>query len=413
MEKFRPIQTAACSLYRALGNACNMHENHKVQLSLQPCINTASTQVKFSAAFSTPSTGSLRQKRHIVQITVESLLSQTATSSREGQCSSEELILSRKRQRPTDQAQPVVRARNNVQSEIAPKEIIQTSNSIPHNSLPNICVQRNFCSVIQRHLEQQVMGFNACIGLLEDKGTYKHLVYVEHLPNGACTPTSLSELMTWSKKNFEKSLGLFERIQLAKHLATAVLYFHATPWLDEAWRSKDVHLFQNANRPPQYPQLPLPYISTLVRGQTFPGGFKGSSSGDHYIIRNRTLFSLGVIFLELAFEAPLKSLQNPTDLQQGESEVLTEYFTALRLSKRISSRVCKSYQEVVEKCLQCDFGCGNDFNNISLQEAFYRSVIGELDRLERLFEELQLDDRKLSTDRAEAVVPVPIYDGRI
>jgi hypothetical protein len=397
---FRTIQRAACSLYDAFGNACNTHIAHDVRLSLQPCLNSTSTQVQFSVAFNAPVTSKSRSKCHNVWINIESIIKHTAAHGDKACGPSTEIRVSHKRQYSSDEHEALGKARKHVEFESLPPQISPTYSSVP-DSLPNLCLQRNFCSVIQEYLQQQAPACRACIGLLEEGRMCRHLVYIEHSTNSIGSSTSLSKLISRPEGDFEKRLSLHERIRIAKYLATAVLYYHSIPWLNESWRSDDVHFFHDEGSPRYLQEITrpaLPYMNASVRGRNSPGLSKSSSSDDHYIIRNRILFSLGVIFLELAFEAPLKNLQHPTDLSPGETELLTQYVTAMRLSKRTSSRVCKSYQEVVEKCLQCDFGCGNDFNSTTLQEAFYRSVIGELGRLEKLFEDLQLDDRKLSAE---------------
>jgi hypothetical protein len=48
------------------------------------------------------------------------------------------------------------------------------------------------------------------------------------------------------------------------------------------------------------------------------------------------------------------------------------------------------YAKIVRRCLGCDFGEDTDLNAQSLQAAFYRDVVCELERLERAFAMLQL-----------------------
>jgi hypothetical protein len=70
----------------------------------------------------------------------------------------------------------------------------------------------------------------------------------------------------------------------------------------------------------------------------------------------------------------------------------TEYYTADRVRLSASNLLGTKYAEVARKCVQCDFGCGSDLNNVALQESFYWEVVCELEELERKLKELNLDN---------------------
>ncbi|KAH7351164.1 hypothetical protein BKA65DRAFT_499904 [Rhexocercosporidium sp. MPI-PUGE-AT-0058] len=109
------------------------------------------------------------------------------------------------------------------------------------------------------------------------------------------------------------------------------------------------------------------------------------------MIRNPYLFSLGVVLIELAFQAPLRSLYKTQDLINGQANELSDYFVASRLSKTISSSLGPMYGKVVRKCLGCDFGQGtSDLCDEKLQAAVCQDVVCELERLEQGFAMLQL-----------------------
>ena len=96
------------------------------------------------------------------------------------------------------------------------------------------------------------------------------------------------------------------------------------------------------------------------------------------------------MLLEIAYSAPLQSLQQPNDLVNGAESDFTEFFTAKRLSDSIGREMGSSYSKIVKKLLQCDFGCGDDLNEPALQAGYYNEVVCELDRLEQGFRKLQL-----------------------
>ncbi|KAF9893473.1 hypothetical protein FE257_010785 [Aspergillus nanangensis] len=238
----------------------------------------------------------------------------------------------------------------------------------PIGAIPKLYLQRSLCTILKR--SQYPQEHNGCIGLLGDNKICKHLAYMSNQTNNTIMPASLSQLIAISRTDTTIAMGLYERVRLAKHLATAVLYYHATPWLSKAWRSDDVHFFDDPNSWLQRPQDALPYISVSVRAcsSTIQSGSLQSSEYDHFI-RNPVLFGLGVMLLELAYQAPLSTLQEPVDLQKGETHGFADYFTAHRL-------VDHSY-----RMPSAPGGIPS-----------YHHVILGLDSLEKIFQELQLNE---------------------
>ena len=196
-------------------------------------------------------------------------------------------------------------------------------------------------------------------------------------------------LSTLRSKKGSRDFLQYERLCLAKSLAHAVLQYYATPWLKIAWRSQDILFFRTRSNLISGPNLSDPHLNVKVIG-----AYGHSADGTQALCSlapNPTLFGLGVILLEIAYSAPLKSLQKPCDLENGIESRFTEFFTAKRLVSSIGREMGSSYGTIVKKLLQCGFGCGDDFNNRDLQAGYYRDVICELDRLEQGFRQLQID----------------------
>lgn len=101
---------------------------------------------------------------------------------------------------------------------------------------------------------------------------------------------------------------------------------------------------------------------------------------------------MGVILLELAYQAPLANLRTKEDLRNRETHADMDFQTARRLSQGIITDFGSSYAKVVRQCLNCDFGQGTaDLRDPDLQAVFYSDVICKLDNLQKNFEQLQLD----------------------
>jgi hypothetical protein len=117
--------------------------------------------------------------------------------------------------------------------------------------LPNLCKQGNLCTTIRaslckvdtRHLSTRT---KKCIRILERTGAYRQLVYPSMRDQASMvqTPMSLKEFIASTSTNYPAAgLSLYEKIRLARKLATAVLQYNSTLWLKESWRSQDIYFF--------------------------------------------------------------------------------------------------------------------------------------------------------------------------
>lgn len=107
------------------------------------------------------------------------------------------------------------------------------------------------------------------------------------------------------------------------------------------------------------------------------------------------LYGLGVILLELAFEAPIQALLVPFALRRQHTTTprfpeLTEYHKVKSLSLGTPSTLGPQFSKIIRKCLDCDFARGTDLKDPALQEEVYREVVCELKSLEDSFRELQI-----------------------
>jgi hypothetical protein len=388
IEKFRLVQTASALLYNALGTACTKHTEHAAHLCLQPSLTEGcNSNIRFSVSFSQPGDP--------IWFAVESIINQSLSKGLPQSCNT--LSSLTKTSKPRDRSPSPelcsAKKRKAVRSRSpSPPRII----SISTLQIPPRCLKPNFCTQIKKSFPRNGVETNYCLGLLDESDICKHLVYLPSTPSIRCgkRSTSLDQLFTLlSQSQAPEELPIFERLRFAKLLSTAVLQFHATPWLNGSWRSQDV-LFFDSNTPTdskERPPLTSPYMNVSVKS---PNGAlsRAPTFPSRAFAPNPLIFGLGVMLLELAFEAPLRSMQQDSDLQGGQEDRHTEFFTAKRLNRTASTPMGPRYSEIVRKCLQCDFGRGDDLSKPELQEGFYREVVCELGKLEDKFKELQLGD---------------------
>lgn len=254
-------------------------------------------------------------------------------------------------------------------------------------------MRRDFCDHLRRCIGQPTAKRQACIGMLEATGRCKHLVYPlpSMLDGQYKRGTSLEGfLRSVQRKKTSYAFSQCDRLCLAKALALAVLQHYATPWLEIAWRSQDVLIFGDPKVDMVTSGLDFGSPHLNVKVSATEQRRTGKSGASRSLAPNPLLFGLGVVLLEIAYLAPLRSLQQPCDLENGIENQYTDFFTARRLVSSIGREMGSSYGNIVKKLLHCDFGCGDDLSSRDLQAGYYKDVVCELDRLEQGFRQLQI-----------------------
>lgn len=93
------------------------------------------------------------------------------------------------------------------------------------------------------------------------------------------------------------------------------------------------------------------------------------------MIKNRTLFSLGVALLELNFGAPLSELRSSEDLD----DAFSYYRTAIRLTEQVVKNELPRFASVVRECIHpTPEGATFSFENEGFRTRFFTEVISPL-----------------------------------
>jgi hypothetical protein len=415
-EECKMVQRASTQLCVAMENACLIHTEHTAHFRLDPkhvgVHDSNQTLVRFHMAFAHAST-----LPEPVWITVDSIFNESnlrlprdeavlqhapnaltglSNASKHGLPSSTSSRSSKKSKKKS------VRFTASVAPSNSSPGTILTTTIFTNTTLPDFCLAHDFC----RQLKQRSLGTpeNKYIGYFEKKGPCKHLVcFAPPITNARSAKENISLakiLSNKSSKGSEVRFLEYEVLSLARQLASAVLLFHPTPVLKASWRSNDIVFFGSSSPiislahphltvelcspKSAHPRLHQKKDTSLTRNSTVEGqGY----------IRNMYLFNLGVVLLELAYQTPLQSLRASSDLNNGSESRHTDFFVADRLSKTMATSLGVRYAKIVRKCLGCDFGEGTtDLEDANLQAAFYSDVVCELERLERTFTLMQLDD---------------------
>lgn len=158
-----------------------------------------------------------------------------------------------------------------------------------------------------------------------------------------------------------------DRVRLGIMFVSAVLCLHSSSWLESSWSSKDITFDTELGNIDEeellHPYLtkPLPRVVSSARkfGQSFP------DSSD-FGIQNRSLYSLGMVLMELVMNEPLASLR--------KDDTEPEVQTAWRIEREICGKAGPKWADIISKCLHCPFALSPDLED----EKFASSIYGEV-----------------------------------
>ncbi|KAI1261335.1 hypothetical protein F5Y18DRAFT_431166 [Xylariaceae sp. FL1019] len=210
---------------------------------------------------------------------------------------------------------------------------------------------------------------------------------------------TLQDLLVTSRA---EDLTRSNQMRFALKAVMAVLKFHSTPWLNDSWRTSDLLI---TSPPPSAPRhssfllrshLPSRDVirndSTLSKTVTaanqqedtvmVAGVTECVTPDDRYGVYNKILWSLGAALLEIGHWETFDRLRGG-----GENDEHSDILAARRLSKR-RTMLGGRYDEMVRKCLRCDFGQGDDLATRALEEAVYESIVCPLQESIGKMEEL-------------------------
>ena len=260
-----------------------------------------------------------------------------------------------------------------------PTVAFATSNDSRADETTNLGDIQDICQALRR---RKSAAHSSWAVLWQHANTLKQKRYQVNGPSSySRSAFSLDEALSRTKDSHE-TITIKEKLRLAKTLAIAVLEYHSTPWLNESWGSGDI-LFYSVKEPEENGLLGIPFLKTLlVEDSREADLYKGRSEKKRSVFGgpNTCLYSLGIVLLELGFDAPLRSLRRDEDLETGRADQSTDYRTANRLKYLVSRQLGARYGAVVRKCLDFDFGSGHELEEAELQDAVFCHVVEELDR---------------------------------
>ena len=179
-----------------------------------------------------------------------------------------------------------------------------------------------------------------CVGILVSKNS-KHTVWVSGAPLKSASVVSLAELLSLPEPPMK------ERLRLAVRLASSVLQFHNTEWLQERWDKQDIYLVQGDSSQPSNNSLETPVV---IQDPTSEVLKTGGSTESSIIAGNMSLFSLGIVLIELWFWRNVESFQADT-LQAGDPDTAI-FITAVGLIETLYEVAGIKYATSVRHCIR-------------------------------------------------------------
>jgi len=254
--------------------------------------------------------------------------------------------------------------------------------------IPDLSGVPNLCRFLGRKSVDRASVHG--IGYLQKTKTFKHIIYA---PQGhaahANGVSSLEDALIAARKDSD-GIPLLEKLNIAKNLSQAVLRYHSTPWLNRNWRSQDIVFFgvqDSLQDPLRVPSIRahVPIYTKMRSGkavnqevEVLQGPMDINGPNLRSPIRNQTLFSLGVMLIELAYNSPLSELQVPDD-DQGDPHTL--YWTAVRLGDGLFRKLGPVYGGAVKICLNGVHGASSDLDDPRVQGLFFQEVIQKLKKM--------------------------------
>jgi len=211
---------------------------------------------------------------------------------------------------------------------------------------------------------------------------FEHFVYKCPCPPGFTNKTLSLKQILQDDADRRRREAWTSKLKLARLLALGVLRFQSTPWVRETFNSGDIHFLVNELRAgSQEYSLEDPFLRIQLPRETSNRRLTEKNKA-YQLSPNELLFNLGVILLELGYDAPLQYLSSTEDIKGGDTDAswYTHFFTARRLGKCAARELDARYGRLAKKCLDCDFGVGDDLNSLALQSAILKDVVNELDK---------------------------------
>jgi hypothetical protein len=168
---------------------------------------------------------------------------------------------------------------------------------------------------------------------------------------------------------------------LAVTLATALLPFLETPWLQPSFNHSKIQFFEPLQGG-ELPDITKPFLAMehipIISARNEDTGVSSVNS-KHMVHPNASVLALGILLCELHYCTPVELMQKDS---YAARNVNTDYYTSLEMLKTLEVDAGVDYYLATKACLQWEYyppGQQADFASVSVQRLFYQNVIKRLE----------------------------------
>ena len=224
---------------------------------------------------------------------------------------------------------------------------------------------------------RNIRELRPCVGILVTNNI-KHRVWVPRAPLTSARVLSLAELLSMPEPPRR------ERLKLGLRLASSVLQLHGTEWLKERWGKQDIYLIQGGSSQPRDPSLEIPVVSQAF---TPAPSVSEVTMESHIISCNLSLFSLGIVLIELWFWKSAESFETnkPQAYSCLEDLDTARLVTAKRLIRKLYGDAGDNYGNIVRRCISGLDHKETQLENDGFKNKVYRKVLQPLEKNLELF----------------------------
>ena len=177
------------------------------------------------------------------------------------------------------------------------------------------------------------------------------------------------------------------RLKLALNLASSVLQLYKTPWLREYLSKHDILIDESTDAYGDNVYVSGAFSTEAAARQVVQRQMM-------YHVRNPTLFSLGILLIELCFGQPLELLRTSEDPlnTNGVPDTFTDLSTANRLLDSVYSEAGNRYGDTTRRCIRCEFDERyTTLDDDAFRQKFYDYVIALLEEDVKAFDGMTLN----------------------